>query len=301
MKPSTRAFIEESRRTPRHSLIDRLHGYVYGRWTYLYIGIGTGNHPLNRILGRPLRWLARVLLPELNNKNSLADGYHGKVVPLEAATQLITVNEEIRLTNLERIIPYTRARDIILHNPDHLAVFDCPCRVIRPNPCLPLDVCLVIGEPFVSFVVEHHPRRSRRITQEEGMEILHAEQKRGHVHHAFFKDAMLNRFYSICNCCSCCCGAINAHKNGTPMIISSGYVCRVDSKLCIGCEKCVDCCQFGAISVLNGLAFLDTNACMGCGVCTSMCPGEALSLLREPSKGEPLEILRLIADSGFAK
>jgi Pyruvate/2-oxoacid:ferredoxin oxidoreductase delta subunit len=297
MKPSTQSFIRESRRTPGHSFLDRLHGYVYGRWPYFYIGIGTGNHPLNRIFGTPLRWLAYTLFPGLSNKKSIAEGYHGKVISLEAATQLITVNEDIRLTNLERIIPYTRARDIILQNPDHLVVIDCPCRAVRANPCLPLDVCLVVGEPFAGFIVEHHPKRSRRITPEEGIELLQAEHKRGHVHHAFFKDAMLDRFYTICNCCKCCCGAINAHREGTPMVASSGYICQTNSGLCVGCETCVDFCQFGALSTISGFAAVDTNACMGCGVCTSKCPREALSLSRDPSKGEPLEIQRLIADA----
>jgi tRNA (Thr-GGU) A37 N-methylase len=27
-----------------------------------------------------------------------------------------------------------------------------------------------------------------------------------------YKDAMLGRFYAICNCCSCCCGAMQAHQ-----------------------------------------------------------------------------------------
>ncbi|MEN6321197.1 MAG: 4Fe-4S binding protein [Syntrophaceae bacterium] len=277
--------------------MDRLHGYVYGRWPYFYIGIGTGNHPLNRILGPFLRWLAYTLLPELNSKNTLAEGYHGKVVPLEAATQLITVNEDVRLTDLEKIIPYGRARDIILQNPDHLAVIDCPCRAVRANPCLPLDVCLVVGEPFASFIVEHHPQRARRITPEEGIELLQAEHKRGHVHHAFFKDAMLDRFYTICNCCKCCCGAINAHRNGTPMIAPSGYVCQSDSNVCIGCETCLQYCQFGALSIKDGCSIVAKDVCMGCGVCASKCPQGALSLSRDPSKGEPLEIRKLIADA----
>jgi ferredoxin len=295
MKPSTRSFIRESRRTPGYSFLDWLHGYVYGRWTYFYIGIGKGSHPMNRIFGPPLRWLACLLLPGLSNKNALAEGYHGKVIPLEAATQLITVKEEVRLTDLEKVIPYARARDIILQNPDHLVALECPCRASRPNPCKPLDVCLIVGEPFAGFAIEHHPLRSRWITAEEGINILHAEHDRGHVHHAFFKDAMLNRFYAICNCCKCCCGAMNAHQNGTPMIASSGYLCCVNKDFCVGCESCVDSCQFGALSLVDSVAAVDAARCMGCGVCTSKCPQEALSLLRDPSKGEPLEIHSLIS------
>jgi ferredoxin len=110
----------------------------------------------------------------------------------------------------------------------------------------------------------------------------------------YYKDAMLGRFYAICNCCSCCCGAMQAQRNGTPMIASSGYVAVVDGELCAGCGECADMCQFAAISVDDGLARVDGSACMGCGVCISHCPQEAISLLRDPAKGEPLEIRELM-------
>jgi ferredoxin len=40
---------------------------------------------------------------------------------------------------------------------------------------------------------------------------------------------------------------------------------------------------------------VETGRCMGCGVCVSQCEEGALSLLRDPSRGEPLEIQELIA------
>jgi ferredoxin len=298
VRPSTRAFTREARRLPGYSFLDWLHGYVYSRWPYLYIGIGTGEHPLANIFGPPVRLLGRIL-PERplgkQESGTFADGYHGKVVPLEAATQLVTVGEDVDLGDLEQIIPYPVARDIVLKHPDHIVALECPCRSARENPCLPLDVCLIVGEPFASFVAEHHPRRSRWINQEEAVGILRAEQERGHVSHAYFKDAMLGRFYAICNCCSCCCGAMQAQRNGTPMIASSGYVARVDADLCAGCETCAGHCQFAAISVNGGGAVIDAAACMGCGVCVAHCPQEAIELVREPGKGEPLEIQKLIS------
>ncbi|MBN1815494.1 MAG: 4Fe-4S binding protein [Anaerolineae bacterium] len=106
---------------------------------------------------------------------------------------------------------------------------------------------------------------------------------------------MLGRFYAICNCCACCCGAMEAQRNGTPMIASSGYVARVDEVLCAGCGECVGLCQFAAISVDDGFAHVDAAACMGCGVCVAHCPQEAVELVRDASKGEPLEIQKLIA------
>jgi hypothetical protein len=58
---TTRAWVEEARRTPGYSLFDMLHGYVYTRWPYLYIGIAKGDHPLVRVLGPLVRWLAGLL------------------------------------------------------------------------------------------------------------------------------------------------------------------------------------------------------------------------------------------------
>jgi ferredoxin len=110
----------------------------------------------------------------------------------------------------------------------------------------------------------------------------------------YYKDAMLGQFYAICNCCSCCCGTMNAHRNGTPMLASSGYVAVVDADLCADCSSCADSCQFAAISLDDGSARVDASACMGCGVCVARCPQEALSLQRDPAKGEPLEIRELM-------
>jgi ferredoxin len=294
IKPSTLEFTNQARRLHNFSGWDWLHGYVYGRWPYLYIGTGLGKTPLSKVLGPPVRLISR-LLPKPGSDDppplSMADSYHGKVVPLDSARQLVTIREDIHLENLEQVIPYPKARDLILQNPDHIVVLDCPCRAAQENPCLPLDVCLVIGEPFASFISEHQPHRSRWITADEAVDILIAEDARGHAHHAIFKDAMLGRFYAICNCCSCCCGAIQSHRNGNPMLASSGYIARVDEDLCIGCGTCMEYCQFSALQIGEQLiAQIDWDNCMGCGVCMDKCPNDAISLQRTPEKGVPLEV-----------
>lgn len=307
IQKSTRDFFREGRKTHGYTLFDFLHGYVYGRWPYLYIGVAIGTHPLARKLGPLADKIIRVLggLKSENGSSvnkgrkqlSMADTYHGKVVPLESARQLISVKEEIHLLDLEKIIPYPRARDLILQNPEKIVVLECPCRAGREHPCLPLDVCLIVGEPFASFVSEHHPERSRWISQAEAVKILEEENARGHVHHAFFKDAMLSRYFAICNCCSCCCGAMQAHQHGTPMLASSGYVAEVDEELCISCGSCEQACPFNAIS-LNGSSSINKEVCMGCGVCVSRCDQGAISLRRAVEKGEPLEILKLLNKTG---
>jgi ferredoxin len=302
---STRAFAGEARRLPGYSLFDWLHGYVYARWPYLYIGVGTGEHPLAKMAKPVVGWVDGLIRREASQDAGVeqgkgiefADTYHGKVVTLKAATQLVRVEQDVDLGDLEQVIPYALARDIILKHPDHIVALDCPCRVSRPHPCQPLDVCLIVGEPFASFVSEHHPKRTRWITRDDAERILHEEHERGHVHHAFFKDAMLGRFYAICNCCQCCCGAMQAHFNGVPMLASSGYVSQGDPDLCIGCGECVEFCQFGALDLQEGASRVDWDACMGCGVCVDKCSQGALALVRDERKGTPLEMQSLLAES----
>ncbi len=300
------AFFEEADRTEGFSLFDRLHGYIYARYIYSYIKIGTGRHTISRIAAPLLRFIQSVqtwlqkLMPsgyDRRSKPSLADSYHGKVMPLSSAKKLVSVQTDIRLENLENIVPYKLAKDIILNHPDHLAVMDCPCRASREDPCMPMDVCMVVGEPFTSFVLEHHSKKSRAILLDEALQILEAEDERGHVHHAFFKDAMLGRYYAICNCCSCCCGAIKAHANGTPMLAASGYVAVIDHDLCLDCGACTSYCQFHALTINAGVSNINIDLCMGCGICISKCDMEALTLELNPSKGIPLEIDQLLQEA----
>ncbi len=84
------------------------------------------------------------------------------------------------------------------------------------------------------------------------------------------------------------------------MLASSGYVVAVDAELCAACGLCTDECPFAALAVDDDQAHVDWAACMGCGVCVPQCPQEAISLLRDPAKGEPLEIQKLIAQAAQA-
>ena len=251
------------------------HGYVYARWpkqcfrVFFY-------HIFRKMGPRAKRWFA--------------NGYHGKVLTHEHARAMLTVNREIPLRDLEQVIPYPMARKLLLGGPPDVVAFECPCRRARPHPCHPTQVCLIVGQPFVDFVLEHHPTESRRLTQAEALDIIEAEHRRGHVHTAWFKDACLDRFFALCNCCKCCCGGIDAMVNhGIPLMASSGYVAQVDAARCNGCCECEEVCPFGAIQ-LGDKATIAWETCLGCGACLARCPEGALSLERDPRKGIPLDV-----------
>ena len=200
------------------------------------------------------------------------------------------VNEPVNLPDLEQVIPYQRARALILEYPEHILQVKCPCRMAKKNPCQPVEVCLIIGEPFTSMISQHYPDRSKWISAQEACAILEAEDARGRVHHAFFSEMMLGRFFAICNCCSCCCTAMSAHQRGTPMLAPSGYLAEVDQSICNACLQCEPFCQFGALSQKNGSVKIEQGLSMGCGVCTSKCPLDAIAFRLEASNGIPLEI-----------
>ncbi len=58
---STVALFREGRRAEKVSLIETPHGYVYGRWIYLYIGTGLGTTRLARMVGPVIKHLAAFL------------------------------------------------------------------------------------------------------------------------------------------------------------------------------------------------------------------------------------------------
>ena len=91
-KKSTRAFFDEAKGIPNFSLFETLHGYVYLRWPYLYIGVAKGYHPLSKVLAplwKAISWAKLQKDNEDPDRVTFADTYHGKVVPLEAASQLV--------------------------------------------------------------------------------------------------------------------------------------------------------------------------------------------------------------------
>lgn len=281
VRSSTREFARvsgwKSFLDPRHFF----HGYYYLRFLDNYVGTGVKFSRIPVIGHRFARFL-------------VGKTYHGKTMTTEEAKSLLSVEKSIPLKDLgERVIPFPTARQFMLDTPLDIAVMECPCRKTREKPCLPLDVCLAVGQPFVDFVLEHNPGKSRRITKEEAVKIIEEEHERGHVHTAWFKDATADRFWAICNCCKCCCASTDLRKVNIDLIIPSGYIARIDEKLCNSCTKCIKKCMFDALILGQNSVELVWDKCKGCGVCVDVCPQKAITLIRDEKKGDPLDVAEL--------
>lgn len=269
----------------KYNPLEIAHLLIYGTFTATYL------RALDYLLKPNFKWF----------RNHMTHTYHGKVVPLDEASRIISINKDIECRDLDQVLPYKHAIDIILKNPQNILANECPCRALKKDSCKPSDVCLVIGEPFVDLRKLVHPFGSRRISPDEALKILKEEDERGHVHTVYFKTTMLNRFFVICNCCKCCCkGRKFMADYDMQMVLPSGYR-AVTGDNCVGCGECEKYCPFDAIEVIS---FSDNGKekkkyqvipekCFGCGICESKCKKENITLILDPEKGIPLKIEEL--------
>ena len=47
---------------------------------------------------------------------------------------------------------------------------------------------------------------------------------------------------------------------------------------CMGYGDCLRACEYGAISIENGIAVVDREKCVACGKCVKACPKEAVKV-----------------------
>jgi len=188
-----------------------------------------------------------------------------RVIPVQES---IPVDLQIR--------PYENV-STILDNAQAWGVMDCICRKQKQligDPCdHPLDVCMIFSQTAGAF---NNNSTIRALTHEEAVETLRRAAQAGLVHSV--SNNQKGTWY-ICNCCTCSCGILRglSEMGISNVIARSSFVNHVDEDLCVGCELCLDSCQFGALSH-NGVAQVDPMRCVGCGVCIAACPEGALSM-----------------------
>lgn len=249
-----------------------LHGYAYYRWTERYMALARW------VLDRPgLGWLRD------RAGHWLERTHHAKVVSVDDARRIITLDEPISWKGLEHVVPFQQARDVILDASPAITLAPCACRAVADRlgeydgTCGSVDSCIYVGDPIAQFVAGRQAG-ARSVSPDEALAVLDRAAAAGNIHTIWFKDAADGRMYAICNCCSCCCIGMKAGRAGFSPLAASGYLADVRSDACTGCGACADGCPFGAIAIHGSRAVVDETACMGCGVCVAACPEGAITL-----------------------
>jgi len=188
--------------------------------------------------------------------------------------------------NTIHILDYERASHMIAEA-SHIGLGTCYCRhkmLHVGHPCqidAPLDVCLTLGN--VARSLAENGQHARLIDKNEAMAVLERSYAANLVQ--IGENVRENPAF-ICNCCGCCCEALQAARKFSPMqpVATTNYI-PVITDACIGCGKCERVCPVLAISMKNkqvgqGVAAVDHQICLGCGVCVRNCPTHAIHLER---------------------
>ncbi|MBN1329740.1 MAG: 4Fe-4S binding protein [Candidatus Heimdallarchaeota archaeon] len=194
--------------------------------------------------------------------------------------RVLPINKAIK-TELV-IHPYAQAESII-KNASSWGIRDCTCRTAQAllgKGCnYPKSVCIELSDISGDF---EYSNITKPITMEQALVYLEEAQNAGLIHTSM---NVGSEHPYICNCCTCCCNVFRAMlKFGKPnAFVKSDYLINIDEKLCSGCGRCVDRCQFKVLSIENGICVANDN-CVGCGTCSLICPEGALSLKPKPIK-----------------
>ncbi len=278
-------------------------GYLYLKFIREYV----------RVIARAFRVVALLLrryntflfLPVIRY---VTHRYHGKVMLLSDAEKIINLNVSVEVPRdlAETTVPWNNAYQLIFRHPDEICVVKCACREAKGHDCEPAHKCIIIGEPYVSFMMEHNRSADpKRITRDEALSLLRTCKEKGYITNAYYKDGVGQQMYAICNCCPECCVAFSGHRFFHSHNISesplghSGYRPVIDYAKCLNRDRdCVSKCPFGAISISEEeKPVINMSLCMGCGVAAAACSPGAIVMEPCDRQGIALDIHKLAPET----
>ena len=163
----------------------------------------------------------------------------------------VFVNESVLMTEkTNHILDYERATHII-EEADFIGVGTCFCRHKNYHlgiPCklnAPMETCLTFGN--VARSLAEHGGYTRPIDKAEAKEILEMSYSYNLVQ---MGENVREHPAFMCNCCGCCCEALEAVRRFSPMqpIATTNYIPKINYDDCVSCGKCEKVCPILAIS-----------------------------------------------------
>ena len=201
--------------------------------------------------------------------------------------------QEPVLTNdkTNHILDYERATHIV-EEAEYIGLGLCYCRhkmFHAGHPCeinAPWDVCLTFDN--VARSLAQHGDYARLISKAEALDALERSYASNLVQ---IGENVREHPAFICNCCGCCCEALQAARHFSPMqpVATTNYIPEISLENCVGCGQCAKVCPVLAISMEEGengkkKAVVNREICLGCGVCARNCAVKAIELKRRPEQ-----------------
>jgi electron transport complex protein RnfB len=203
--------------------------------------------------------------------------------PTTPQLRTVPVEKSNLLGERQPVAAYDDIRHLVEQSPGPFSVANCICRQmkdLRGQGCGYSDIretCLQIGPDHARQYVEMGV--GRFIDRDEVFAILDRAQEAGFILQP--ENSKLPQ--NVCCCCGDCCGPLTAAKRlpRPADIFASNYRAVVDTELCQSCEVCISRCQMDAVTMKDGVAWVDIGRCIGCGNCIATCEHGAMGLVRK--------------------
>jgi NAD-dependent dihydropyrimidine dehydrogenase PreA subunit len=179
-------------------------------------------------------------------------------------------------TNLkpEQILPQEDWK-LQIKNAKRRIIAPCGCRTLWGNCKHPVMTCFACFDNSRGIYYLDKPGRLlKEISEEETLKIVRANEELGLIH------------WGVCYCCTDACEMMYSYTkyNRTDLVDPNRFEAAVNEEACVGCQDCVEKCQFNAIEMVKPAgskklkASIIKDKCRGCGVCVVGCKQRALRL-----------------------
>ncbi|MCG2714876.1 MAG: 4Fe-4S dicluster domain-containing protein, partial [Candidatus Marinimicrobia bacterium] len=201
------------------------------------------------------------------------------------------------------VLDYERAGEVI-KTASHRAVGMCYCRhknLHIGEVCdAPMDICMTFNVSAASLSKHGF---ARKIDVAECLDLLQLAYENKLVQ---FGSNVREQVNFICNCCGCCCEAMNAARRFGILnpVHTTNFIPEIREKDCNGCAKCVSICPVEAMTLVSAndphkpkakRAKLNEDICLGCGICVNACEKDCIALkAREKRVITPLNSIHKI-------
>ncbi|MHA2050094.1 MAG: 4Fe-4S binding protein [Promethearchaeota archaeon] len=211
------------------------------------------------------------------NKYILKGRWGGRVVPLNK-----NISIDVKFIPSQEILE-------ILHRSKVVGIGECYCRTVQRKQGIdkcdnPIHTCIHFGLGKSLYEIPFKSTNLKKVTKKKINDLLEDCDQRGLVHQLiYFPNPQF--YYIVCNCCPCCCVVLNKFlETGSPQMIKSDFIAKIDNNKCVHCGRCEKECHFKARTIQNDRLLFDSIRCFGCGICVSKCPNHAIELINKKNK-----------------